>query len=162
MDREIKMSPTFLSLLTGFISGAITAVITYFATLSKARLDLSIEYDKELRASRLAAYKELWRLLKPLARYSPETPLTHQVIKETSESMRDWYFESGGIFLSRESRAPYFALKKKMQEIIDNPDHPLDAKWIKALHDQGTILREALSNDIGTRRQPFLPTREAE
>ena len=55
-----------------------------------------------------------------------------------------------------------------MQEIIDNPelqkekDHPLDAKWIKALHDQGTILRETLSNDIGTRRQPFLQTKRVE
>ncbi|MFY9824312.1 MAG: hypothetical protein WAM82_23250 [Thermoanaerobaculia bacterium] len=161
------MNPTLLSLLTGLISGAITAVVTYFATLSKARLDLSMEYDKELRANRLAAYRELWKLLKPLARYSPETPLTYQVIKETSESMRDWYFDLGGIFLSRESRAPYFALKHKMQEIIDNPElqkreDPLDAKWIKPLHDKGTILRETLSNDIGTRRQPFLQTTRAE
>jgi hypothetical protein len=156
------MNNTLLSLLTGLISGAITAVVTYFATLSKARLDLSIEYDKELRENRLAAYKELWKRLKPLARYSPETPLTHQVIKDTSESMRDWYFDLGGIFLSRESRGPYFALKQKMQEIIDNPelqkekDHPLDAKWIKPVHDRGTKLRETLSNDIGTRWQPFL------
>src|SRR6185295_2353645 len=116
------MNDTLLSLLTGLISGAITAVVTYFATLSKARLDLSIEYDKELRENRLTAYKELWKLLKPLARYSPETPLTHQVIKDTSESMRDWYFDVGGIFLSRASRTPYFALKQKMQKIIDNPE----------------------------------------
>jgi hypothetical protein len=43
------MNDTFLSLLTGLISGAITAVVTYYATFSKARLELTIEYDKELR-----------------------------------------------------------------------------------------------------------------
>ncbi len=156
------MNDTFLSLLTGLISGAITAVVTYFATFSKARLELTIEYDKELRKNRLDAYKELWKRLKPLARYSPEKPLTYQIVKETSENLRDWYFDTGGIFLSRESREPYFALKKAIQDIIDRPelqkdkDAPLGAEWLKPLFDQGRVLREGLSNDIGTRRQPFL------
>src|SRR5215467_5409672 len=114
------MNQTLLSLLTGLISGAITAVVTYFATFAKARLDLTIEYDKELRQARLTAYKELWKLMKPLARYSPETAITYQIVKDTSASMRDWYFDSGGIYLSRESRGPYFDLKKAMQAIIDN------------------------------------------
>ena len=156
------MTDTFLSLLTGLISGAITAVVTYFATFSKARLELTIEYDKELRRSRLEAYKELWNKLKPLARYSPEKPLTYQIVKETSESLRHWYFDTGGIFLSRESREPYFALKQAMQDIIDHSelqkdkDKPLDAEWRKPLFDRGRVLREGLSNDVGTRRQPFL------
>ena len=126
------MNSTLLSLLTGIVSGAITAVVTYFATLSKARLELSIEYDKELHKNRLTAYKELWPKLKPLARYSVEEPITYQVVKDTSEKMRDWYFDVGGIFLSRESRKPYFALKEVMQRIIDDndlqksPDRPLN------------------------------------
>jgi hypothetical protein len=156
------MNETLLSLLTGLISGAITAVVTYYATLSKARLDLTIEYDKELRQNRLVAYQALWKRLKPLARYSRERPVTYQIVKDTSEGMRDWYFDTGGIFLSRESREPYFAMKKAMQEIIDHPDlqkdtdKPLDAKWIKPSHERGTALREVLSNDIGTRRSPFV------
>lgn len=156
------MEATLLSLLAGLVSGAITAVVTYFATLSKARLDLAIVYDRELRESRLAAYKELWKRLKPLARYSPETPVTYQIVKETSESMRDWYFDLGGIFLSRESREPYFTLKRMMQKILDDSklqearDHPLGAEWLQPLLDQGTALREALSDDIGTRQLPFL------
>jgi hypothetical protein len=156
------MNDTVLSLLTGLISGAITAVVTYFATFARARLDLTIEYDKELRQKRLEAYRDLWKRLKAMARYSPERPLTHQIVKDTSESMRDWYFDLGGIYLSRDSRGPYFALKQAMQDIIDRQelqqekDKPLDARWIKPLHERGTVLREALSNDIGTRRQSFL------
>jgi hypothetical protein len=160
--KESNMNDTVLSLLTGLISGAIAAVVTYFATLAKTRLDLTAEYDKELRQLRLAAYVELWKKLKPLARYSPEKPLTYHIVKETSESMRDWYFDTGGIYLSRESRTPYFALKKAMQDIIDDPklqedaDALLDAQFVKPLHDEGTELREVLSNDIGSRRQPFV------
>src|SRR5262249_4553777 len=159
-----------LSLISGLISGAITAVITYFATLSKARLDLSVEYDKELRKSRMAAYTELWKKMKPLARYSLEMPLTYRLVRQTSESMRDWYFDGSGILLSQASREPYFKLKAAMQVIIDNkklesrPDEPLEVDELKDelkdvlkdVHGWGSKLRSALSNDIGSRSAPFL------
>ncbi|MDZ7309603.1 MAG: hypothetical protein ONB49_21450, partial [candidate division KSB1 bacterium] len=153
---------TLQSLLTGLVSSAITAVITYFVTLSKARVELSVEYDRELRKNRLATYQELWRIMKPLARYSPEQPLTPQLVKQTAAAMRDWYFDNGGIFLSRASRGPYFALKRKMQAIIDNPglegaaDAPLPKALAHALLKRGHLLRAALSDDIGTREGRFV------
>lgn len=156
------MTEAFSSLLTGLVSGAITAVITYFVTLSKARLELTIEYDKELRQSRLEAYQKLWKIMKPLARYSAERPITHHIVKQTSEAMRDWYFDAGGIFLSRASRAPYFAFKQEMQAIIDDSglqeatDAPLEKELIRALHERGSSLRASLSDDIGTRKGPFV------
>ena len=156
------MNTTLLSLFAGLVSGTITAFVTYYATLAKARLELSIEYDKELHKNRLAAYQELWPKLKPLARYSPERPITYQVVKDTSEKMRDWYFDVGGIFLSRGTRKPYFDLKKAMQKIIDDddlqkvPDERLSKERLKPLSDFGTALREALSNDVGTREERFI------
>jgi hypothetical protein len=156
------MNVTLISLISGFISGAITAVITYFATRSKAILDLTIEYDKELRKERLAAYQQLWPKLKPLAKYSPERPLTYQIVKATSEDMRDWYFSTDGIFLSAHSRKTYFDLKGVMQIIIDDAklqqygEKPLDASFIRQVHDNATLLRASLSNDIGTRRKSFV------
>jgi len=151
-----------LSLITGLISGLISAGITYFATRSKVRLELIVEYDKKLRAERLDAYKLLWKELKPLAKYSAENPLTYQIIRQMSEKMRDWYFdEGGGIYLSKQSREPYFKLKKSMQKIIDDEnlqsekDEPLQINP-KNILEQGSVLRESLSDDIGTRREPFI------
>jgi hypothetical protein len=88
--------------------GLISAVITFFVTRAKVRLDLTAEYDRKLRSERLDAYRDLFKSLKPLARYSPESPLTYQIIRNTSEELRDWYFDTGGIYLSKESRTPYF------------------------------------------------------
>ena len=156
------MNTTLLSLFAGLVSGTITAVVTYYATLAKSRLELSIDYDKELHTNRLTAYKDLWPRLKPLARFSVERPITHKIVKETSEAMRDWYFDVGGIFLSRAARTPYFDLKKAMQEIIDDknllqtPDKPLGDERLKPIHHYSKGLREALSNDIGTRQRRFL------
>ena len=150
-----------IPLLSGLISAAITAVVTYFSTRSKIRLDLTAEYDKELRKDRLEVYKKLWTLLKPMARFSPEGPLTYQIVKDTSESMRDWYFDTGGIYLSQEARKPYFDLKAVMQEIMDDSklaeqaDKPLEDPRVDTLLQLGKDLRESLAADIGTRRGPF-------
>ncbi len=156
------MNTTLITLFSGLISGTITAIIAYFATRSKAVLDLTIEYDKELRKERLTSYQLLWPKLKPMARYSPERPLTYQIVKDTSEQMRDWYFSNEGIFLSARSRKSYFELKAAMQGIIDNkklqpqPEKSLDGHLIKSLHDCATALRADLSDDVGTRRKPFI------
>jgi hypothetical protein len=159
------MNQTALSLLTGLVSGLISAVITFFVTRAKVRLDLTAEYDRKLRSERLDAYRELFKRLKPLARYSPESPLTYNIIRNTSEELRDWYFDIGGIYLSKESRTPYFDLKELMQNIIDNEKLRKDPKAalpeelaedLKRLLEKGKLLREYLTNDIGTRRGPFV------
>lgn len=156
------MGNTSLSLISGLVSGAVAAVITYFATLSKARLDLSVEYDRELRKGRMAAYMELWKRMKDLARYSREGPLTYHLVRQTSERLREWYFDGSGMLLSQRSRDPYFKLKEAMQVIIDNkelesrPDEPLEESRLKEVLGWGTKLRNALSDDIGSREKPFL------
>jgi hypothetical protein len=149
------------NIIIGLISGIVGAVITYFTTRSKIRLELTAEYDKELRKKRLEVYQELWKLLKPLARFSRENPITYQIVKDTSENMRNWYFDTGGIFLTKESRIPYFALKKEMQKIIDNDDLEKSVEMIREeelnpILRQGNSLRTSLSEDIGTRKKPWI------
>src|SRR6266487_1181561 len=111
---------TILSIIASLLLAGVTALFTYLATRSKIRLDLTAEYDKDLRTSRLKAYQDLWKLLEPLARYSRPGPVTYVVVKEVAEKMRIWYFQQGGIFLTKESYTPYFSLKAVMQNIIDD------------------------------------------
>jgi hypothetical protein len=161
------MNEAALSLATGLISGLVSAVITFFVTRAKVRLDLTAEYDRKLRSERLDAYRDLFKRLKPLARYSAERPLSYKLIKDTSEDLRDWYFDVGGIYLSKQSREPYFHLKGLMQKIIDkekfkeiDPNDVNVVNEFQALTDEvlaeGKLLREYLTGDIGTRRGPFV------
>ena len=160
------MNEAALSLVTGLVSGLISAVITFFVTRAKVRLDLTAEYDRKLRSERLDAYRELFKRMKPLARYSAEKPLTYKIIKETSEDLRDWYFDVGGVYLSKDSREPYFELKTLMQKIIDNEAFKTEMtdekvvkhfdRLVKQVVEEGKLVREYLTNDIGTRRGPFV------
>lgn len=155
---DVSMS----SVITGFVSGILSSALTYFSTRSKIRLDLTVEYDKDLRKKRLELYKELWPKTKPLAEFSAEAPVTFDVIKAVSSDMRDWYFAEGGIYLSRRSRGPYFNLKSFMQEILDDTtlqqDHakPIHGPRLKKILVAARELRTSLSDDIRARNAPWL------
>jgi hypothetical protein len=111
--------------------------------------------DPEIRKLRTAAYLELWRLLKSLARYDLPQPLTLVVLNELSIAMRNWYFDSGGLFLSENSRAPYFELKELIRQTVGQPREQVE---IALSNDEiGQIiaiasrLRASLAQDLGTR-----------
>jgi hypothetical protein len=153
---------TILSIVASLLLASVTALFTYLATRSKIRLDLTAEYDKDLRTSRLKAYQDLWKLLEPLARYSRPGPVTYVVVKEVAEKMRVWYFQQGGIFLTKESYTPYFSLKEVMQNIIDDEylkeanTGDLDEKRLGMLVTGASLLRKSLTEDIGSRNEAFL------
>jgi hypothetical protein len=150
------------AIVTGLVSGVISAVLTYFTTRSKIRLELTVEYDTHLHNKRLDLYTKLWPETKDLARYGSARPLTYKTVSQTAESMRNWYFDEGGIYLSKRSRKPYFALKKKMQRLIDDPkfaarpDDEIQEKCRDSIYDAATRLRTSLADDIRTRKAPWL------
>ncbi|MEO7146162.1 MAG: hypothetical protein ABI165_21925 [Bryobacteraceae bacterium] len=150
------------SLITGLVSGVISSALTYFGTRSKIRLDMRVEYDKNLHDKRLELYKQLWPKTEPLARFAPHYVLNYNMVKAVSVDMREWYFKEGGIYLSKRSRKPYFALKKQMQHVIDNggletrPDAQIDDGARDAILEAASNLRTSLADDIRTRNAPWL------
>jgi len=151
------------SLITGFASGIISSVLTYFSTRSKIRLDMRVEYDKTLHNKRLELYKELWPITKPLGRFVPHFSLTYNIVRKAVTDMHEWYFNEGGIYLSKNSRKPYFHLKEQMLRVIDNerleatPDARIeDKEACNAILNAATSLRTSLADDIRTRRSPWL------
>ncbi len=152
------MPDTFQSILIGGAAGLVSAIITYFSTRSKLRLDLAAEYDKSLQESRLETYKELWSMLEPLARFGRDETVTYAVIRSISDKSRGWYFQKGGIYLTERSRKPYFKWKEAMQPVLDahdfakQRDSAITPQQLEPILATGSTLRTALSDDIGTKR----------
>ena len=145
------------------VSGAISSVLTYFGTRSKIRLDMRVEYDKNLHDKRLELYKDLWPKTQPLGRFAPYEPLTYRIVKSVSSEMGNWYFfKEGGIYLSKRSRKPYFALKQELTRVIrdknlaDQPDKYIGDKASDAILKAASDLRTSLADDIRTRSAPWL------
>lgn len=140
----------------------VSAVVTYFATRSKLRLDMTGEYDRALHEKRLELYKQLWPKTEPLGKYASSDSFTYKTVAAVSLDMHDWYFKEGGLFLSKESRTPYFLLKDAIQRVIedrqlaDKPDQPIPDAARRAIVDAAGRLRTSLADDIRTRNAPWL------
>jgi hypothetical protein len=127
-----------------FFAGQVSAA---FAVYWQVRRTLEADYDKDLRAVRRHAYAELWKLLQPLAKYSPPEPLTPESLKQRSVELRKWYFEVGGLYMSAGTRAAYFALQDELTSPTATEEKAKEA---------GSRLRTETTRDVGSRNEPLM------
>jgi hypothetical protein len=106
-----ELVTTVLGAGLGLVTGGLLALLA-------SRQRLEVEYDIELRKHRIEAYQALWKILQPLAYYSPPSAVTYAMARELSQGLRSWYFEVGGLFLSEQSREAYFDLQKGLGGIV--------------------------------------------
>jgi hypothetical protein len=156
---------TFEKILIAVVSAVISyasAVVTFFATRSKVRLDMTGEYDRALHEKRLELYKRLWPKTEPLGKYASPDSYTYKSVSAVSLEMHDWYFGEGGLFLSKKSRTPYFLLKDAIQRVVEDgqlastPDQPLPEAIRRTLVEAAGRLRTSLADDIHARNAPWL------
>lgn len=148
-------------LIVSIVSGLVGASITYLFAILKLRKELEIKYDTDLREKRIPQYLELWKLLEALAKYARPKQLTIDDLHKLTASLRQWYFEKGGLFLSDRSRDTYFGLQEAIKEILSGrthqaPESEIDESTYETLRAKGSTLRTALTRDVGTRKAPQL------
>ncbi|HEX8129170.1 MAG TPA: hypothetical protein VF527_08725 [Pyrinomonadaceae bacterium] len=143
-----------------FILPVLTAVVGFFVaymtTLLKFRKDLEAKYDESLRDQRIEVYKELWKLLQPLARYAPPELVTRRRVEQLAIELRRWYFEVGGLFCTDQTRDAYFALQKGIEKAVEETKNEkaeteLEPDCAKELRGIGSNLRTSMARDVGTR-----------
>jgi hypothetical protein len=146
-----ELVTTVLGAGLGLITGALLALLA-------SRQRLEVEYDIALRKHRIEAYQALWKILEPLAYYSPPSAVTYAVARDLSQALRSWYFEVGGLFLSEGSREAYFDLQKGLGGVIKEPLEdahvPLGPQRFERLRAVASRLRTASTRDVATRVKP--------
>lgn len=147
-----------------FIVPVLTAIggyiVAYMTTQLKFRKELEAKYDESLRDQRIGVYRELWKLLQPLARYARAEPVTRNRLEQLAGELRRWYFEVGGLFCTDQTRDAYLALQEGIEKVVETTkveDAPtkLEAQveWLRRL---GSSLRTSMTRDVGTRvRSPL-------
>lgn len=159
MDEKVVAA-----IITAMVSAVITAVVTYLVAVVKIRRELEVTYDRDLRDKRLAVYKELWRQLELLAKYARPRPFSRAVAKDLTQTLRTWYFETVGLFLSERTRDAYFAVQDALKVVCDDTDldesHLITGKRFETIRKKGSTLRTQMTLYVGTRKRPL--TLEAE
>jgi hypothetical protein len=109
---------------------------------------------------RINTYADLWKKLEPLAKYGVNPSFSKGDANELAKSLRAWYFEQGGLFLSSAAREAYFDLQGVLTRLIGgmgwgNPEQAeLTSEAREYLRTYGSRLRTSLSRDVGTRTRP--------
>jgi hypothetical protein len=110
----LEITPmTFEKILIAAAISYVSAVVTFFATRSKLRLDMRGEYDRTLHEKRLELYKHLWPKTEPLGKYASLESFTYKTVAAVSSNMHNWYFGEGGS--SSRNRAGLLTFCSKMQ-----------------------------------------------
>ena len=147
------MSALAASVVTAVVTALLAIVGTYFTTRRK----LEADFDTSLRDLRIEAYKELWKDLKPLAKYDRPNALKRDEARKLAAALRTWYFDTGGLFLSLRTRQDYFALLDALETLTVRDDGERladeDDEFLRVV---GSRLRTGMTADVGTRRRfPF-------
>jgi hypothetical protein len=142
------------------VLGGATGALT---TLLQARKSLEAQYGIDLRKSRIDTYRQLWSSLQPLAYYGPRSALREVGLRDLSRAMQSWYFGRGGLFMSAQTRTAYFRLHALLEEGASTAadDGRIDARVAEAVKSQASKLRDAMANDVATRRPPASVTAAA-
>jgi hypothetical protein len=144
------MNDTLLATTVTAAGGIIVAAITGILSYRSARWNLRRELEVDLRGQRLEAFKALWALSEPLAKYGrtgPAATATPTAMEKLSGDLRHWYFTQGGMFLADESRDAYFDFQDALQSVIQGAagkDQVLDEEIREQIREKGSLLRTSL------------------
>jgi hypothetical protein len=149
------------TLAIGSTAGVLGGATGALTTLLQARKSLEAQYDIDLRKSRIDTYRQLWSSLQPLAYYGPRSALREVGLRDLSRAMQSWYFGRGGLFMSAQTRTAYFRLHALLEEGASTAadDGRIDARVAEAVKSQASKLRDAMANDVATRRPPRIRDR---
>ena len=128
----------------------------------RSSLELQVAIDTDLRRQRVEAYAKLWSLTAPLPEWPRNTGLTYEELGRMSERLRDWYFETGGIWLSTAARQSYSGVQESINlavtESSEGPAQPVAGPTYDAIREHCSTLRSFLTQDLFSRRgAPELP-----
>ena len=134
----------------------VTALFGVLANRQKFREDLQAKYDSNIHDQRTQYYALLWKKLDVLAKFAPPAAVTTRRLAELSKTLREWFFDTGGLYFSDESRRAYLDLQEAITKYVEQhgiSDEELARTSLKHILDRTSDLREHLSRDIGSRKQ---------
>lgn len=143
---------TVTAIFAGLLSGGLTGVISYFVLVQRISREAQAKVDLNLRELRIEAYKDLWKLTRPLSE-SADTDQRNKRTDVISEELASWYFTTGGLFLSETSQKAYRVLQLAIGVYSSNRLEELSPGSYKQLREDASALRTCLARDIGSREE---------
>lgn len=139
------------------LSAALGLAVGYLAAVLKSRVEVAAQVDKQLRDTRAADYKDLWKLTGILPRWPKRDNVTFSELHGLQVTLKRWYFDSGGIYLSRHSFSRYAELQDALAALAQRPAaEAVGADVYETVRARCSALRSSLTDDLLSRRPQSL------
>ena len=112
------------------------------------------EIDLDLRKRRIEVYAPLWRATSLLPKWPRDETVTYAQLARLGHELRQWYYEVGGMFLSRTTHDEgYGPLQGAIAAVVEEGrSGPLSAADYEAVRKRCSTLRSLLAADLESRR----------
>jgi len=155
----MSLTETIKDLPPTLTSALIGALVSYIGALIHNSFHLRTKIDETLLDTRTKLYKPLWLQTQLLPKWPKAQNLTSEQLTKFSESLRNWYFAEGGIYLSQPARKAYGKLQEELTNAVQSPGstpHVTDSHY-DAIQKRCSRLRSQLTKDLMSRTRIFRP-----
>jgi hypothetical protein len=140
------------------IAGLIGVVTGFLGALLKTWLDSRLLLDTETRKERWTVYKALWSSMQAVPKWPRNRELTNGKLLDFSGACRDWYFSTGGFYLSRSAQRAYGRMQQAITDVTQAKDNaaPVDDPEYDRVQEACSALRTQLTRDLLSRQRGAL------
>jgi hypothetical protein len=119
----------------------------------ESALEVGSQIDIDLRDRRIRVYKYLWQHTEILPKWPRNPAVTYEALYKFSATLRDWYFQTGGMYLSRDTQKAYVAVQETIRETLEEKDSGrVEDEHYDAIRDKCSALRTQMTEDILSRK----------
>jgi hypothetical protein len=124
--------------------------------LQRSTLALATAVDTDLRQRRSNVYAELWKKTGILPRWPHNSELRYRDLDDLTAGLRNWFFDTGGMYLSASAREAYGQVQESLTSLLKN--HQDDTARVSeadynAVLERCSALRAELTHDLLSRRE---------
>lgn len=94
----------------------------YLELTRRLLLERTESVDADLRKNRETVYRSLWKKTAALPQWPRNDGLTYGDLVKMSGQFRDWYFNEGGLYLSKSARDAYGQAQGAITAVTDGRD----------------------------------------
>jgi hypothetical protein len=154
MWRNVAKGAIMSDIGTILVSSVSGGVVAFVGATIKDALDFRTKIDEGLRELRKPVYAELWKQTGALPKW-PREQITYDALLSLSKEFRKWYFQTGGMYLSRSSQKRYTVVQDVIKSKLDSRDQ--NAEYLPdttydEIREACSALRTSMTEDLVSRR----------
>lgn len=141
--------------LLAIVTGVLTLLSAGILALLNGWLSGRAGIDENLRSQREELYPALWSATAVVS-FWPRVEVTRDGLDKLHRTLRSWYYEKGGLYMSEDSRARYGNVQELIAALLKHDSGPADVLAEERHTDlmkTASSLRTALTEDLDTRRR---------